>query len=71
MAARLRRPNPDRGLVVSTSFTLYRDQMDYLTARAQATPRTGPSGRVVLSCSSALREIIDAAMDRKPVKGAA
>jgi hypothetical protein len=62
-------PN-DRGLVVNTSVTLYSDQLAYLMRRARGNPRTGLSGRVVISASSVLREIIDAEMGKRPVKEA-
>lgn len=65
------KPTPlPRGNVLNSTFTLHRDQLAYLTARAEETKRIGSSGRVVLSCSSVLREIIDAEMERRPVKGA-
>jgi len=64
--------NPDdRGLVVNTSVTLYADQLAYLMRRAKGNPRTGQSGRVVISASSVLREIIDGEMGKKAAKESA
>lgn len=61
-----RRPEP-RGLVVNTSVTLYKDQLQYLVRRARGNAQPGASGRVVISASCALREIIDAEIARRPI----